>query len=507
MKISEAIATRQPAFPSDGRVVLSIRDLRKSFGGLVVLDSVNADLHEGEIVLLRGDNGSGKTTLLNILTGNLEPDAGAIHLRANGDEENFHFPRKWWQGLNPFDHFTPERVAREGVGRTWQDVRLFRALTLLENIAVAKPAQHGENPLRALVSRARTTPEFATRQSSAALLADLNLAGRERSSGDKISLGQSKRVAIARAVHAGARILFLDEPLSGLDAAGIEEVLVLLSSLAKNERLTLVIVEHTFNIPRVLKLAHTVWTLRDGRLVVQSPAEVQKEYVTDSSDGLVALIARQLGNGYQRQDITLADGACLTKFFAANVTADRPFLLEVSDLVARRGPRVVVGRNTDGGKREGLGFRLCEGDIAIIQAPNGWGKTTLLDTLLGLNARSSGTIRHAVADPGATPWELACVGIRYIRASNQHFNSLSVADADRLLSRKSERAEFPDNRLIGELSGGMRQRLLWEHATSDGSEILLADEPFLGLDDVTISYCVSRLTRTRAALIAIPSSA
>ena len=113
------------AFPSrsrtsndSSRVVLCIRDLKKTFGGQVVLDSASADLREGEVVLLRGDNGSGKTTLLNILSGNLEPDAGSIHLQANGTAEHFKFPRRWWENLNPFDHFTPERVAREGVGRS-----------------------------------------------------------------------------------------------------------------------------------------------------------------------------------------------------------------------------------------------------------------------------------------------------------------------------------------------------------------------------------------------------
>src|ERR1039458_8271762 len=132
--------------PVRGRTVLSLRDLRKSFGGQIVLDGISAELHEGEVVLLRGDNGSGKTTLLNILSGNLEPDAGGINLQANGRAEHFQFPRRWWQEINPVDHFTPERVAREGVGRTWQDVRLFNKLTLIDNIAVASPRQTGESP-------------------------------------------------------------------------------------------------------------------------------------------------------------------------------------------------------------------------------------------------------------------------------------------------------------------------------------------------------------------------
>jgi len=120
--------------PPDDGALLRIKGLCKAFGGQVVLDGVSLELRRGEVALLRGDNGSGKTTLLNILTGNLEPDAGTIQLFTNGMAENFHFPRRWWQHLNPFDHFSPERVAGEGVGRTWQDIRLFSEQSLCDNI-------------------------------------------------------------------------------------------------------------------------------------------------------------------------------------------------------------------------------------------------------------------------------------------------------------------------------------------------------------------------------------
>ncbi|MEW8052322.1 MAG: ATP-binding cassette domain-containing protein, partial [Candidatus Thiodiazotropha sp.] len=127
--------------------------LRKSFGGQVVLNGADFELHEGQVVLLRGANGSGKTTLLNMLTGHIEPDAGTIELRTNGAIEHFRFPRKWWQELNPWDHFLPERVARAGVGRSWQDTRLFSTLTLCDNIVVAGPEdRHGHNPVHILFS-------------------------------------------------------------------------------------------------------------------------------------------------------------------------------------------------------------------------------------------------------------------------------------------------------------------------------------------------------------------
>ena len=127
-------------------VVLSVRGLRKAFGGQVVLDDISLDLRQGEVVLLKGENGSGKTTLLNILTGNLEPDRGELHVHINGSRERFSWPRPWWKELNPFDHFTPERLAWEGVGRVWQDIRLFPAMSTLENVMVSSPKQRGENP-------------------------------------------------------------------------------------------------------------------------------------------------------------------------------------------------------------------------------------------------------------------------------------------------------------------------------------------------------------------------
>src|ERR1051325_538880 len=115
-------------------VQLRASRLQKAFGGQVILDSVDLDLKQGEVVLLRGENGSGKTTLLNILTGNLEPDSGSVQFLADSTPRDYSFPRAWWQKLNPFDHFTPESVAQEGIGRTWQDVRLFGAQSLHDNL-------------------------------------------------------------------------------------------------------------------------------------------------------------------------------------------------------------------------------------------------------------------------------------------------------------------------------------------------------------------------------------
>nr|VFK32891.1 MAG: branched-chain amino acid transport system ATP-binding protein [Candidatus Kentron sp. MB]VFK35671.1 MAG: branched-chain amino acid transport system ATP-binding protein [Candidatus Kentron sp. MB]VFK77427.1 MAG: branched-chain amino acid transport system ATP-binding protein [Candidatus Kentron sp. MB] len=214
--------------------LLRAEGLKKALGGQVVFDALDLKLSQGEVALLRGENGSGKTTLLNVLTGNLESDAGTLHYLAGKTPRAYRFPRGWWQDVNPIDHFTPESVAREGVSRTWQDVRLFNAQTLRDNIAVSEQGHPGENPLMTLlVPLLSSRREKCINQAADAMLARLGLAGREQSSADMISLGQSKRVAIARSVAAGVRILFLDEPLAGLDRQGIQDVLRLLESLVK----------------------------------------------------------------------------------------------------------------------------------------------------------------------------------------------------------------------------------------------------------------------------------
>jgi branched-chain amino acid transport system ATP-binding protein len=292
--------TAQPMFETSARptvgsrVVLHAQGLRKSFGGQRVLDELDLLLHEGEVVLLRGENGSGKTTLLNILTGNLEPDAGTIEYLADGSPRTCRFPRSWIGNLNPFDHFTPEFVAREGLGRTWQDVRLFGSHSLRDNIAVADSRNPGENPLIALCAPGRTDRhEAEICQRADNMLAQLGLAGREDSSGDMISLGQSKRVAIARAVAGGARILFLDEPLAGLDRQGITDILQLLETLVKERRLTLVIVEHVFNFTHLHHLVNVHWAIAGGR-IVRDIAKPIPQVLRQAAQGLPSTIPRRI---------------------------------------------------------------------------------------------------------------------------------------------------------------------------------------------------------------------
>jgi ABC-type branched-subunit amino acid transport system ATPase component len=503
----EADAARQ----ASGHVLMHVRGLRKAFGGQVVFDGVDLELREGEVVLLRGENGSGKTTLLNILTGNMEPDAGEIDLLVNNHPEHFHFPRHWWQELNPWNHFTPERVASDGVGRTWQDLRLFGSQTLLENLCVATLGQAGEHPWRVLAQWHRCRrEEDQNRAGAVELLHDLRLTNRNESSADMISLGQCKRVAVARATRANAKILFLDEPLAGLDETGVAEVLSLLGHLTTEHRLTVVIVEHILNIPLILDFATTVWTLTNGRLRLEGVAEAKADPTVQNSSALTSLIRKMAGPDAVIKEEPLPRGATLTRVSCPGVPCEP--LLRIEGLVARRGHRLVVGEEKDGAAT-GLDLSINKGELAFIQAPNGWGKTSLLEALAGILPCAAGSIElDGMFVEHQTTWERCSAGLVVVQARDNVFGNLTVAEYQRLTGTARNQAEERTDRsqtcLVSSLSSGERKRLAIEDANNKGAKVRVWDEPFGSLDGNVLNAVLSKVmpSSTCASLILMPSS-
>ncbi len=487
-----------PTITEHENTVLSVKGLTKSFGGQVILDDVSLDLKRGEVVLLRGENGSGKTTLVNILTGNLEPDKGEIHLNINGNKELFSWPRHWWKELNPFDHFTPERLVWEGVGRVWQDIRLFPTMSTLENVMVSTPGQRGENPVLALISNYAKKENSRNKKTASGWLDKLGLGDRLDSSCDKISLGQMKRVAIARAIQAGAKILFLDEPLSGLDNSGISGVMNYLETIAREGEITLVIVEHVFNIPTILKLASAVWTLSHGQVQINKAHEIRENTVNNGNHlhDLLKHISGDKGKICMKQ---LPNGARLTVAKNDGLEASQT-VLEVKDLVVKRGIRTVI---------DGLSLTLKAGHLYLLEAPNGWGKSTLLDAIAGIHPSEAGRIILKGEEINTLPTHSRIKkGITYLRSQQSVFTSLTVKEQRRLA--KTDGQFFGDTLHCktkgGNLSGGEKQKLLFEMLPE--SDIYLLDEPMVGLDDESVTIInekVKLLLRMRKIiLIATP---
>jgi len=510
--VTQSVVTHSES--AQANIALSITNLRKSFGGQVVLDDISVELRKGEIVLLRGDNGAGKTTLLNILTGNLNADAGTIETSVNTINERFCFPAPWWRNLNPFNHFTPERLSQEGIGRMWQEVRVFKSLNLRDNISLAKPNQIGENPAWALIrGYSWHQQENKTKAESEAMLDRLGLVGRGNEYADQISLGQSKRVAIARVVQAGAKILFLDEPLSGLDSQGMKEVLTLLEQLSASGNVTLVIVEHVFNIPHILNIATAVWTLGNGKLTKETPAVVQNQLRESNANDFQHLLDQFAGADGTVEELQLTNQARLSTIIPRGAENAAP-VFEVRDLVVYRGKRLIIGEKREDGTAQGISFKLHKGQVSILHAPNGWGKSTLLEAISGLLPISQGQILiDGVPIERMSTCKRAALGLSLLRSRDNCFPTLTVKETLTLAGIDSVPAalnKFARKR-TSELSGGERQRALVTAVLSSKNTLAgLLDEPFSALDPARVQELASLIRETlerSAILIAVPATA
>ena len=211
----------------DVQAVLSAKDLSFSYPGRSVLDGVSFDLQKGSITCLGGENGSGKTTLLNLLCGYLEPSEGTIRLLDNK-----------LNGLNPY------RIARLGLGRTFQDLRLIGSFTVFENIVFALTA-HSEESFGTAVGLKR--PEFlnelVSERRPEALLAKYFLTEVADQTADSISFGQRKLLTLACCVALGSDVLLLDEPVAGIGVNYQLQIAKALDELRASGK-TILLIEH-----------------------------------------------------------------------------------------------------------------------------------------------------------------------------------------------------------------------------------------------------------------------
>ncbi|MGC4393161.1 ABC transporter ATP-binding protein [Agrobacterium sp. M50-1] len=219
--------------------VLEITDIRKTFGGLKAVDGLGLTIEAGEVVGLLGPNGSGKTTLMNLVSGALKPTEGSIRLK-----------RQEIAGRRP------DVIARAGVARTFQLVRLLPSLSLLENVAVS--ALFGPQRL------SRIEAEKVAR----ACLERIGLAGRETMPAGDLTYIDQKRLELARALAGEPNLLLLDEWLAGLNPTELQEGIALIRRLA-SEGTTILLVEHIMAAVRALCPRSVV--MAAGRKIADGP--------------------------------------------------------------------------------------------------------------------------------------------------------------------------------------------------------------------------------------------
>lgn len=226
--------------------VLQISNLSKHFAGLKAVDDVSFSLRTGEILGLIGPNGSGKTTLINVVTGLLPPTSGTVKV---DDVTTSNKP--------------PHRVARAGIARTFQTIRLFRELSVIENVEVAA-VSHGLSRRKA-VKIAR------------ALLEEFDLLEWEDSLSSELPFGHQRRLEVARALAMKPKFLLLDEPAAGLNEEESDAMHDMLKNIPQRKQVGLLIVEHDMRL--MMNLCPRLHVLNYGKTIAEgTPAEVRANH-------------------------------------------------------------------------------------------------------------------------------------------------------------------------------------------------------------------------------------
>ncbi|OGA60791.1 MAG: hypothetical protein A3G81_23725 [Betaproteobacteria bacterium RIFCSPLOWO2_12_FULL_65_14] len=245
---------------------LRVSLMRKTFGGVVAVDSVSFDVRAGSVHALIGPNGSGKSTVLNLISGTLRPDSGRIEI-FGGDATN-----------QP-----GHRIAAIGVGRTFQNLQLVGELTVLENVMLGADAGWARRP-DASVRRSLRTREAELAASAMQALEFVGMADFALRKGTELSGGQMRLVEIARANAAKPRLLLLDEPVAGLSLNRIDTVRSLILRINRELGVTVLLVEHVLNL--VLEVSDQVTVLSAGKVLasgtpdqIRNDVEVQSAYL------------------------------------------------------------------------------------------------------------------------------------------------------------------------------------------------------------------------------------
>lgn len=242
--------------------LLQVEHVVRKFGGLTAVDDVSLYLDNHELVALIGPNGAGKTTLFNLLTGMVKVTSGKIDLQVKG--KSYDLTRK-----------SPVQIADLGLSRTFQNIRLFKNLTVMDNVLTAMTNEYQEGFLTTvfrLPSFYKTEKEM--RDAAEKLLEIFNLTAHESTLAKNLPYGTQRRLEIVRALATHPQVLFLDEPAAGMNPEETADLTNLIKRIQKEFQITVLLIEHDMSL--VMNLAERIYVLDQGQLLATgAPEEIK----------------------------------------------------------------------------------------------------------------------------------------------------------------------------------------------------------------------------------------
>ncbi len=247
--------------------VLQAKNISISFGGLRAVSNFNLTLEEGELVGLIGPNGAGKTTVFNMLTGVYQPTEGEIlfcHDSAKSEARNI-------VGMKPY------QITKLGMARTFQNIRLFKDLTVLDNVRIAFHFNVRYNSLQAILRTGAFYREEAENiQKALDLLEIFNIRDKSNERAKNLPYGEQRKLEIARALATRPRLLLLDEPAAGMNPQETQDLMKLIEFVRREFQLTILLIEHDMNL--VMGICERISVLDYGQTIAEgTPAVISKD--------------------------------------------------------------------------------------------------------------------------------------------------------------------------------------------------------------------------------------
>ena len=261
--------------------VLRLEDVTMQFGGVIAVNNLSMEINRGEIVALIGPNGAGKTTAFNAVTGVYEPTNGAVYFHDKLLVENY--PRgkmkKLYAGENQGKYtravaHTPDYITKLGIARTFQNIRLFKSMTVFDNVLTAMHLRRTSN-LFSAIFRGNRKEETAMRNETDELLRIVDLYDVRDELATSLPYGKQRKLEIARALATKPTLLLLDEPAAGMNPQETEELTEFIRWLRERFDLTIFLIEHHMNL--VMDISDRIYVIDFGKLIAHGvPAEIQQ---------------------------------------------------------------------------------------------------------------------------------------------------------------------------------------------------------------------------------------